>query len=110
MLVSLVFLLASVNICVAVDEIQKDYSNRISDYRIEIITKSGNVKRAAIRGGKGFIVAEKEFNDLEKEINNFKSEMLKYYKGKLPRKLEDKMHELRMFYYKTKQETYESIK
>lgn len=137
-LVSVVFLLASVSICIEIDEIQKDYLNKISGYDSEIYHKSSKVNQAAItlksqedreklemqyrgrvpknmktdtyRAKDEFIVAKKEFDDLGKEINNFKSEMLKYYKGELPQLLKGSMNITSEYYNKARERVEETIR
>jgi hypothetical protein len=119
------------------DEIQDDYSKRIRAYRLDIIEKAHELKSTAIteqglRKRKAIEIqysgripsnmreeiyhaedasknAEKESNNLGKEIDSLNSEMIKYYKGKVPKRLKNEIQELKEFYRLEIKEAYEYI-
>jgi hypothetical protein len=51
--------------------------------------------------------AEKDFEALGKEIASFKSEVIKYYKGHVPEKLNKQLNELFELYHHDKKEIIE---
>jgi len=67
------------------------------------------VRQEGYREKDAKITAEKEFEDLEKEINVFKTEISKYYRGKVPKKLKDELNNLIIFYHEQREETYDHI-
>lgn len=92
------------------DEVSDDYSARIFNYKTEIISKATDAKLAAIGGTKrAKEAAEKDFEALGKEIDAFKSEATKYYRGKMPKKLKTKLQELVIYYQEKRGEVYRSI-
>ncbi len=108
------------------DEVAEDYSNRLNEYRIEIVRKAGAWRQAIIgkhyqnnremlelnyRGNIPRDVrddlhrtkneatgAERDFISLGKEIASLKTEIVKYYKGKVPKNLKNKIAEVQEYY------------
>lgn len=108
------------------DDMEDDFRTRLFDFKIEIIKKSADLKRAYIRSDaqnereildlqyRGRVssdlrdqgyrnednkrLAEKDYEQLGKEIKVLKTEINKYYKGKTPRALKAKMTEVDKLY------------
>jgi hypothetical protein len=116
-------------------KIEWDYSMRIMNYKLEIIQKSTAVKSAVNklrtqsklenldmthRGRVPYDVrqqsyraedmkrqADRDFEALGKEIVSFKSEVIKYYKGNVPEKLNKQLNELTELYQHDQKEIIE---
>ena len=133
LVVWIIAIMLSSVIYAATDEIQIDYLKRMMNLKLDIINKSTDIKRAAIRNktqmqlgivdikSRGRVsastreetyraeddtkVAEKEFKALGKEIAALKSEMIKHYKGKMPKILKTEIGNLESEYIGIKIET-----
>lgn len=115
--ICLLFVFISSGLSLA-DDVLDNYKSQISDLKAAISSKALDLKLAASesrtednlayssRESRARALdrkksAEAAFKGLEKEINGLKSEMVKYYKGKVPNKLMKGINELLLTYYQT---------
>lgn len=61
-----------------------------------------DVQQDSYRAEDALNKAENEFKAIEGDINSLKSEIVKYYKGKTPKKLKKEIDDLLISYYKQK--------